>query len=221
LNNRNAIRTFYEAEYTSKPRITADQDRIRQNLHKMVFKPGDRTLDVGCGVGTTCFYLAQKEVLPVGVDFSYRAVHSALRLGYCTQVLQADAEALPFADQVFDSATFMGTLEHFPDPVRALYEVKRVLKKNALICFVVPNSCFFLFRFMKGTGQPYEKPRTFQEWQTLFEEVGLSVNTVYRDTGPHIFKGGVIRGLVRKMILMISNILPIQYTYQFVFICHN
>jgi ubiquinone/menaquinone biosynthesis C-methylase UbiE len=221
LKNQGHVREFYDALYETRLDTVADLGRIQQNLQKMVLEPGDRVLDVGCGIGTTCFYLKQKNTSPVGVDFSYRAVHSALRLAHCTQVSQADAEALPFADQVFDKATFMGTLEHFPDPVRALCEVKRVLKKKASICFVVPNSRFFLFRFMQGTGQPYEKPRTYEEWKELFENVGLEVNAVHPDTGPRIIKGGLIRSIARKAILMISTMLPIQHAYQFVFICHN
>ena len=221
MKSQDHLREYYDVQYGAKSDTVADLSRVRQNLQKMVFESGARVLDVGCGIGTTCFYLKQRNALPVGVDFSYRAVHSALRLGNCAQVLQADAEILPFADQIFDGATFMGTLEHFPNPVRALQEVKRVVKERALICFVVPNSRFFLFRFMRGTGQPYEKPRTYEGWQALFEEVELEVDTVYRDIGPDIFKGGLIRGLARKLILIISSFLPIRQTYQFVFICHN
>ena len=179
---------------------------------------GHRIIDVGCGSGATGQYLADLGVRACGIDISFEATRSASQIGRYALVLQGDAESLPFADQVFDGAVFMGTLEHFFDPVKALREVIRALKPGASICFLVPNSQFFLFKFMRGTGQPHEVPRTYEGWRQLFETEGLRIETVYRDTGPGLFEGGVLRGVLRMVVLAFFNLLPIRYTYQFVFI---
>ena len=68
----------------------------------------------------------------------------------------------------------------------------------------------------------HEEPRTYEGWANLFKDAGLEIKTVYRDQGPSIFAGGLLRGVLRKIILSIFNLLPLKYTYQFVFICiHN
>jgi hypothetical protein len=115
----------------------------------------------------------------------------------------------------------MGTLEHFVAPGRALREVSRTLKAGAQICLVVPNSRFFLFRFLGGTGQPHEEAMSHAEWQHLFQMQDFIVEQSYRDIGPGILQDGWVRGFVRKLAILFFNLLPIGQTYQFVFMCRK
>lgn len=55
----------------------------------------------------------------------------------------------------------------------------------------------------------------------MFEDEELTVESVYRDIGPGILEGGPLRGLLRKLVLLFFNLLPIRHTYQFVFICRR
>ena len=50
--------------------------------------------------------------------------------------VQSDATALPFQESIFDCVICSELLEHVPDPVRVIAEIRRVLKKSgeALIC---------------------------------------------------------------------------------------
>lgn len=51
---------------------------------------------------------------------------------------EVDMCELPFEDQSFDLVVHSDTLEHVPDPVRALSECRRVLAPGGATCFTVP-----------------------------------------------------------------------------------
>lgn len=95
--------------------------------------PGTRLLEVGSGVGAVLGILGQvfPDLVLAGVDFEERQVEAARahleRLGLDADLRQADALALPFADESFDHVWMMWFLEHVSDPVAALREARRVL----------------------------------------------------------------------------------------------
>jgi SAM-dependent methyltransferase len=223
LKSQDVIRQYYEERYRERLRrgTGGSLRRVRSNLRGMHIKRGDSIIDVGCGLGTVGSYLMDRGAIAFGIDISFEAARATSLSKDYAAVIQANAESLPFADLSFDGATFMGTLEHFVDPVKALRAVNQVLKPGAQICFVVPNSEFFLFKFFGGTGQPHEVPRTYEGWGQLLEMEGLKSEEVYRDIGPGVFEGGILRGVPRKLVLLLSNLLPLRYTYQFVFICRK
>lgn len=49
-----------------------------------------------------------------------------------------DIQALPYPDESFDLVIHSDTLEHVPDPVQALRECRRVLKKSGRCVYTVP-----------------------------------------------------------------------------------
>lgn len=49
-----------------------------------------------------------------------------------------DMQALPFADGAFDLVVHSDTLEHVPEPVKALAECRRVMTVAGATCFTVP-----------------------------------------------------------------------------------
>ncbi|MBL6457598.1 class I SAM-dependent methyltransferase [Belnapia sp. T6] len=51
---------------------------------------------------------------------------------------EVDMQAIPFADHSFDLVIHSDTLEHVPDPGRALMECARVLTADGALCFTVP-----------------------------------------------------------------------------------
>lgn len=223
MNSQDSIRQYYEEYYgTKRDQVTGQSlRRVRSNFRGINIKPDTRFIDVGCGLGAVGSYLAGQGVMPVGIDISLEAIRVASGAEDYVALVQANAEKLPFSNASFGGAAFMGTLEHFRNPSGALKEIIRILKPEAQICFVVPNSDFFLFKFLKGTGQPHEVPRKCGGWRMLFETAGLKIDSIYRDIGPDVFEGGLLKGVLRKLILFAFNLLPICHTYQFVFICRR
>ena len=98
--------------------------------------PAGRLLDLGCGVGHSYHLLAPRET--VGVDLDAAALE-----GQDRETHVADMRALPFEDGAFDAVLAVQSLEHVPDPERALAEARRVLRAGGTAVFVTPNRLTF------------------------------------------------------------------------------
>jgi SAM-dependent methyltransferase len=98
--------------------------------------PAGRSLDLGCGVGHSHRLLAPRET--VGVDIDPRPL-----AGQGRETHVADMRALPFADASFASVLAVQSIEHVPDPERALAEARRVLEPGGIAIFVTPNRLTF------------------------------------------------------------------------------
>jgi SAM-dependent methyltransferase len=97
--------------------------------------PG-RVLDLGCGVGHSFHVLAPRET--VGVDIDAGALE-----GQARETVAADMRELPFADDSFSSVVSVHSVEHVPDPERAVAEAARVLEPDGVAVFVTPNRLTF------------------------------------------------------------------------------
>jgi ubiquinone/menaquinone biosynthesis C-methylase UbiE len=103
-------------------------------------KPEMRLLDAGCGPGSITIGLADA-VAPgetVGIDASPEAIAAARDLASSRDAANvrfevADIHALPFDDASFDAAFVHAVLQHLPDPLLALRELRRVLKPGGVI----------------------------------------------------------------------------------------
>src|SRR5688572_9587980 len=106
-------------------------------------RDGIRVLDCGCGPGRllTRLHALYPGLESVGIEIDPQLVDRARRaisernLRRC-QILQESIMALPFPDNSFDFTVARLVLEHLPDPVTALKEVRRVLKPGGRAVFV-------------------------------------------------------------------------------------
>ena len=108
-------------------------------------QPGERVLDVACGTGLVSLRLAAavgERGSVVGTDISERMVEAASsiaggRVVSHVQFLRHGAEAMPFPDASFDAAVCALGLMYVPDPVRALCEMRRLLKPGGRVAVAV------------------------------------------------------------------------------------
>jgi SAM-dependent methyltransferase len=105
------------------------------SLCEHFLSPG-RIADVGCGIGHSYRLLAPRET--VGIDVDGAALEGQKR-----ETVAADMRRLPFPDGEFDGAIAVHSIEHVPDPERALGEIARVLKPASTAVLVTPNRLTF------------------------------------------------------------------------------
>ncbi|WP_066175687.1 class I SAM-dependent methyltransferase [Bacillus marinisedimentorum] len=101
-------------------------------LFKRHVKPSGETnvLDIGCGPGHSTTLLQQAGYSPVGIDLSAEMIEKAKNRdnGDNLTFLQADVMQLPFKSGEFDAVTVINVLEWTASPLKALAEIRRVLK---------------------------------------------------------------------------------------------
>lgn len=66
-----------------------------------------------------------------------------------------DLQSLPFADSTFDRIVHSDTLEHIPDPLAALRQMRRVLKPGGAAVFTVPIILARMTRSRIGLARSY------------------------------------------------------------------
>src|SRR3712207_289760 len=89
--------------------------------------PGDGAcLDIGCGTGLGAVAVAELGWSVVGVDVSRDQLAGARARG--VEVVETDAESLPFDDASFDAAISLWTHTDVADFSAALREAARVLR---------------------------------------------------------------------------------------------
>lgn len=129
---------------------------------------GSKVLDIGANSGEVMKILAEKRQCDVvGVDMSEIAVAKAKEKGL--NVILGDAESLPFPDKTFDVVLLLETLNHLWDPLKALLEVKRVLKDDGILLGSVPHKN--LSRYIWEEDKPHHGYYDVKELGEILDKV--------------------------------------------------
>jgi len=124
------------ANYDHSARFELVRSRYRfviEEIQKHQFKTW---LDVGCGTGALLAVIGEqrKDVQLFGIDLSEEMIKVAReRLGDKADLKVSDAERLPFEDRKFDLISCTFSFHHYPHPVEALIEMKRVLSQDGML----------------------------------------------------------------------------------------
>src|SRR5215207_8507739 len=105
-------------------------------LERAEIGPSPRILDAGCGTGRNLAEFGRLGPAE-GVDISPQAVEFCRQRGL-QGVREAVIEDLPFEDARFDLILATDVIEHLPEDVRALGELRRVAAPEARLVVTVP-----------------------------------------------------------------------------------
>lgn len=124
--------------------LSLGQDRAwrRATLTALQAVPGEKVLDLAAGTGTSSEPLADAGVRVVPCDISTGMLAVGKQRRPDLPFTAGDATALPFADDSFDAVTISFGLRNVVDTVKALEEMRRVVRPGGrlVICeFSTPS----------------------------------------------------------------------------------
>lgn len=136
---------FYKLRYLSDEtewRAKAKRRLVFESFKKYFPNPQKKIkiLDYGCGSGFLQVEFEKNfpNVRAFGVDNSKEAIEFCHKRGISNVKLCKDTK-IPFKNQLFDVVVAIDLLEHIKDDLKALKEIKRVLKNSGLGIFLVPS----------------------------------------------------------------------------------
>jgi SAM-dependent methyltransferase len=135
------VREFYESVWAAlpdDPEPWAWEERRALLLAEA--RPGERVLDLGCGAGRFVAALREAGAEPVGVELASGALERARRNvpGADLRLLEPDG-SIPLGHGEVDLVWCSEVLEHVPDTVAFLTEVRRVLARGGRLLLTVPD----------------------------------------------------------------------------------
>jgi demethylmenaquinone methyltransferase / 2-methoxy-6-polyprenyl-1,4-benzoquinol methylase len=170
---------------------------------------GSRALDVATGTGDLAIALARRGADVVGSDFSEGMLERARRKDASVRWEQANALALPYADDAFDAATVGFGARNFSDLRAGLAEMTRVVRPGGRVVVLEittptkpPLSTFFSLWFdrlvpligrLTGEDQAYSYlPSSVRRFPGPQELAGVMAGTGLRDVRWILTAGGII-----------------------------
>jgi 2-polyprenyl-3-methyl-5-hydroxy-6-metoxy-1,4-benzoquinol methylase len=141
---------------------------VRIHLSGSADLAGKRVLEIGCGRGGFACWLASQEASPgemIAADFSPSAVQKGKRFAAEKGLAQIrwevmDIENIAHQNESFDTVISCETIEHVPDPQKAVRELSRILKPGGRLFLTTPNYMGLpgLHRLYVGlTGRTYRE----------------------------------------------------------------
>ncbi len=172
----------YDDPAVERPTLPSDLEAHRYPIHlynlvaSRADLAGKEILEVSSGLGGGAHWMA-KCLSPdkvTGLDIASRAVASAnARFGNgILSFVAGDAQAMPFADSSFDAVINIESSLNYPDFLKFLAEVNRVLRPGGHFMFA-----------------DYRSPRKFERMKAALQ--GLGYRTVFLEDVTE----GVVRGL--------------------------
>jgi demethylmenaquinone methyltransferase/2-methoxy-6-polyprenyl-1,4-benzoquinol methylase len=153
-------------------------------------RAGERVLDVATGTGMVAAeLLARADCSVVGIDQS-AAMLTRARARFAAEsssrieLIEGQAESLPFVDGSFDALTFTYLLRYVDDPAATVAELARVVRPGGRIAsleFGVPPLALarVAWRFYTAVGLPTLGRLASREWAEVGRFLGPSIRGFY------------------------------------------
>ena len=121
--------------------IFNDETVLARMRQAAALVPGSRVLDVGCGPGIVAESLSGEAGEVVGCDLTPEMLNKArerCQVAGLSNVsfVAGRAESLPFEDGSFDAIVSRSAVHHLPEPLPALQEMARVVRRGGRVVTV-------------------------------------------------------------------------------------
>ncbi|MCB0418066.1 MAG: class I SAM-dependent methyltransferase [Bdellovibrionaceae bacterium] len=183
-----------------------------QRLEAVRKHGGESVLDVGCGNGTYVFALKNEKQIR-GVDYRfYEEWKTAPEL---FEVAEADA-LKEYANDSIDTIVSFETLEHLPDPEKALREYHRVCRHNIVVtvpnCAITPGIKKSNLLYSHWSDPSHLNFFTLDSLKALIESAGFSIKEAHYinrlDVRPFVLEAFKLRGPLAKVLSKVLRLLP-------------
>jgi ubiquinone/menaquinone biosynthesis C-methylase UbiE len=116
------------------------QEKLAVYRHRLLSLAEGRVLEIGVGSGLNLPHYPGKVMEVIGLDPSAKLLSMAEKAAVGNPVpvelLRGSAEAIPMEDESVDTLVTTWTLCSIPDVMRALSEMRRILRPNGTLLFV-------------------------------------------------------------------------------------
>ena len=149
---------------------------------------GARVADLGCGSGVFTDLLRRQGYASTGLDISGKLIALGRGKYPGLDLIEGDAENLPFAGGGLDGVLLSGLVHHFPDPRRLAAEVGRVLRPGGRFVAFDPNRMNPFMWLYRDRASPFyspvgvtenERPVLAKQVAEVFRNEGFRVQTDY------------------------------------------
>jgi len=208
LGYSNQSITRYEKIFGQGYVSTGGQSTTTEFVEKLQLKPGERVLDVGCGIGGGDFYMARQfGVSVVGIDLSTNMVHRALETSMQDPSADVEFEICDATEKEFPAASF--------DVVYSRDTILHIEDKQALFAkffrWLKPGGRVLISDYCRGEQEPTDRFKAYvagrgyhllspSQYGTVLESVGFT-SVVAEDRTQHfveVLKEELARTLAHK-----------------------
>lgn len=190
-----------------------DLQRLAREVRRM---NAARVLDAGCGAGHTAVAVAPFVQEVAACDLTEPMLRQVEQLAAergCTNVVtqRGDVENLPFELASFDAVVSRYSAHHWPRPVLALREFRRVLKPGGvfLLSDIVSPEEPVLDTFLQTIellrDPSHVRDHTIAQWEAMLAQVGFQSEVLFTWKLPLDFQSWVAR-----MATPVDNVAVIQ-----------
>ena len=158
-------------QFSTRSRVLAN------NLSKTPSIPkAGRVIDIGCGTGVMLRALSYSKAWRLnGLDLDQRNLSLLKAIAGFETLYTCPAEELPGE---FDLVTMVHSLEHFPEPVNVLREIRSKVAPGGVLFVQVPNAEANPFEYLVADHMIHFSPATLEK---LVSRAGFRVDSLATD----------------------------------------
>ncbi len=163
----------------------------------------NKVLDVGCGSGTLCLYIANKKKNILGIDISKKAIQTCIESSKTLNLTEYTSfKAIDFPKQSingkFDLVILTEVIEHIKDDKLALKSIYKLLNKNGILIISTPSVNALLHKI--GYAKQFDKRVGHLR---RYSTEGLV--KMCKESGFKIIETKKIEGVLRNYLFLSTN----------------